>query len=27
MPVETIADIQIFGELDFNKRFLEFLTQ
>lgn len=27
MPVETIADIQIFGELSFNKRFLEFLTQ
>ena len=27
MPVETIADIQVFGELDFNKRFLEFLTQ
>jgi len=27
MPVETIADIHVFGELDFNKRLLEFLTQ
>ena len=27
IPVETIAELYAFGELNFNKRFLEFLTQ
>ncbi|PLV58068.1 type I-B CRISPR-associated endonuclease Cas1b [Thermotoga sp. KOL6] len=27
IPVENILDIKIFGEVDFNKRLLEFLTQ
>jgi CRISPR-associated protein Cas1 len=26
-PIESISELYIFGELDFNKRFLEFLTQ
>lgn len=27
IPVETIQEIKVFGEVDFNKRLLEFLTQ
>jgi CRISPR-associated protein Cas1 len=27
IPVERISEIQVFGEVDFNKRLLEFLTQ